>query len=334
MTYRCLLGVVLLLWSLTGFAEQGQTVQVSPDYALEVFANRPLAQPDAAVERVVIIIHGARRNAEHYFGVGERLLATAGWADANTLLLAPGFFTARDRPGSAGLPLWDSSWMQGRPAVQGRVGITPLRALDDLVSWLGDGKRYPALKQIVLVGHSAGGQLVQRQAVFSGAEQGLAERGISLRYVISSPSSYLYFDDRRPLGTTFNEDAVAHCPEVNHYRYGLEALPGYLGEQPVDAQKLFRRYASKRITYLIGTQDNNPDHRLLDKTCAAEAQGANRLERQQQYLAYERLLGQQWHAPLNHTQAQVPGAGHGASAIYSSPVAAKALNEGAATTVH
>ncbi|WP_263261429.1 hypothetical protein [Pseudomonas sp. RIT-PI-S] len=329
MTYRLVTGALLLLWSIIAVAEEAQPTQVSPNYALAMFANRPLSSspaPDAAVERAVIIVHGVRRNAQDYFTVGQDLLAAARWPEASTLLLAPGFFTARDRPNGADLPLWDSSWMQGRPSVQGRVGITPLQALDDLLAWVSDGKRYPALKQIVLIGHSAGGQLLQRYAVFSTAEQGLAARGIQLRYVISSPSSYLYFDDRRPLGTTFNEDAVASCPEVNHYRYGLEGVPGYLGAQPLDPKQLFQRYASKHITYLVGAQDNDPDHRLLDKSCAAEAQGANRLERQRQYLAYERLLGHEWHASLDHSQAEVPGAGHSAEALYTSPVAVKLLN--------
>ena len=331
MSYRCLAGAALLLCSLAGFAQDAQTAQVSPGYALAVFANHTLGAttPDAEIKRAVILVHGVRRNAGDYFATGEQLLAAAHWATADTLLLAPGFFTARDRPTDTALPLWDSRWMQGRPSVQGQVGITPLRALDDLLAWLGDAKRYPALKQIMLIGHSAGGQLVQRHAVFSSAEQRLAAQGIELRYVISSPSSYLYFDDRRPVGSSFNEDAVAHCPEVNHYRYGLEALPSYLAAQPLDAHELYRHYANAPITYLVGEQDNDPNHPLLDKSCAAQAQGHNRLERQRQYLAYEHLLGREWHAPARHVQAQVPGAGHSAKAIYTSPVAIKLLEANA-----
>ena len=37
------------------------------------------------------------------------------------------------------------------------------------------------------------------------------------------------------------------------------------------------RYASREVIYLLGGADNNPEHRLLDKTCGAEAQGATRL---------------------------------------------------------
>lgn len=304
-----------------------QGIPVSSEYALAAFANQSLAAPEQApeVEQAVIILHGVRRNPQEYFHIGQQILAAEHWADNQTLLLAPGFFTARDNPNAANVPLWDRRWMQGSPSVQGRAGITPLQALDSLLTWLGNGERYPRLKRILLIGHSAGAQLLQRYAVFGGAEQRLASRRIEVRYVISSPSSYLYFDNRRPSGTGFDEATVAHCPEVNHYRYGLEGVPGYLATQPIAAHALFEQYASKHITYLVGAADNDPGHRLLDKTCAAEAQGSSRLDRQRHFLAYERLLGRQWHASLVRAQAEVPGVGHSAEALYASPVTLKLL---------
>lgn len=307
-----------------------QGIPVSSEYALAAFANQSLAAPEQApeVEQAVIILHGVRRNPQEYFHIGQQILAAEHWADNQTLLLAPGFFTARDNPNAANVPLWDRRWMQGSPSVQGRAGITPLQALDSLLTWLGNGERYPRLKHILLIGHSAGAQLLQRYAVFGGAEQRLASRGIEVRYVISSPSSYLYFDNRRPSGTGFDEATVAHCPEVNHYRYGLEGVPGYLATQPIAALALFEQYASKHITYLVGAADNDPGHRLLDRTCAAEAQGSSRLDRQRHFLAYERLLGRQWHASLVRAQAEVPGVGHSAEALYASPVTLKLLVTG------
>ncbi|MBA1287789.1 hypothetical protein [Pseudomonas japonica] len=307
-----------------------QVVPISPGYALAAFANQSVTAAEQApeVEQAVIILHGVRRNPQDYFHIGQQILAAEHWTDAQTLLLAPGFFTARDNPNAADVPLWDRRWMQGSPSVQGQAGITPLQALDDLLAWLGNGERYPRLKRILLIGHSAGGQLLQRYAVFGNAEQRLSSREVEVHYVISSPSSYLYFDDRRPSGAGFDEAAVAHCPEVNHYRYGLEGVPGYLAAQPIAAHALFERYAKQHITYLVGAADNDPGHRLLDKTCAAEAQGSSRLDRQRHFLAYERLLGQQWHASVAHAQAEVPGVGHNAEGLYASPVTLKLLANG------
>jgi len=327
---RYLTALLCLLCSLATVAEAAdplQAVQLTPEYALAAYVNRAVAAatPAPAVEQAVIILHGERRNAEDYFHIGERLLAAEHWPAAHTLLIAPGFFTARDQPNVPGLALWDKRWMQGSPSVQGQAGITPMQALDDLLTWITDGNRYPRLKRVLLIGHSAGGQLLQRYAVFGGAEQHLSVPGIEVRYVISSPSSYLYFDDRRPAGAGFDNSAVVPCPEVNHYRYGLEGLPPYLSAQPIAAPELFKRYAAKHITYLVGGADNDPDHRLLDKSCAAEAQGRSRLDRQRYFLAYERLLGQQWHANLHRRQAEIPGVGHSAQGLYASPVTLKVL---------
>jgi pimeloyl-ACP methyl ester carboxylesterase len=322
---RYLLALVLSLCPILAHAQAVQTARINTAYGLDVFANRSVTATGPAVDQAVIILHGVRRNAEDYFHIGQQLLAAEHWSDDHTLLLAPGFFTARDTPAGEGLPLWNSRWMEGRPSEQGQVGITPVQALDDLLAWVGDGTRYPTLKQVTLIGHSAGAQLLQRYAVFGLAEQRLAARGIQVRYVISSPSSYLYFDDRRPEGNAFGEEAVAQCPEVNHYRYGLEGVPASLATQPLEARQLFQRYAARHITYLVGMQDNDPKHKLLDTSCGAEAQGDSRLERQRHYLAYERLLGKEWHSPLQRANAEVPGVGHSANDLYASPVVVKLL---------
>ncbi|MBF7144166.1 MULTISPECIES: alpha/beta fold hydrolase [Pseudomonas] len=322
---RYLLPLAFLLCPLLTHAQAVQTARINTAYGLDVFANQSVTAPGPAVEQAVIILHGVRRNAEDYFHIGQQLLAAEHWSDDHTLLLAPGFFTARDTPPGTDIPLWNSRWMQGRPSVQGQVGITPVQALDDLLAWVGDGTRYPKLKQVTLIGHSAGAQLLQRYTVFGSAEQRLAAKGIQVRYVISSPSSYLYFDDRRPEGSAFGQDAVAQCPEVNYYRYGLEAVPAALSPRQPMPHELFKRYAARDITYLVGAEDNNPNHPLLDKSCAAEAQGESRLARQRYYLAYERLLGKEWHSSLKRENAEVPGVGHSANELYASPVAVKLL---------
>jgi hypothetical protein len=42
---------------------------------------------------------------------------------------------------------------------------------------------------------------------------------------------------------------------------------------------LERRYVGRDVVYLLGTADNNPNHWELDKSCAGEAEGADRYTR-------------------------------------------------------
>ena len=48
------------------------------------------------------------------------------------------------------------------------------------------------------IGHSAGGQLLSRYSFGTPVYDTLRERGIYVRYIISNPSSVLYFDRQRP----------------------------------------------------------------------------------------------------------------------------------------
>jgi pimeloyl-ACP methyl ester carboxylesterase len=173
---------------------------------------------------------------------------------------------------------------------------------------------FPALKDIVVAGHSGGGQVVQRFALLGGDHPTLHDEGIRLRYVVANPSSYAYFSPQRPVPF----DAAA-CPGFDDWKYGLQKLPAYANGQ--SAAQLEQTYVSRSITYLLGQQDTNPNHPALDKGCEAEAQGAYRLIRGRNYFDYLK----QRHPQLRQELVEVPGVGHNGDGMLRSPEGQKVL---------
>ncbi|WP_237772477.1 hypothetical protein [Herbaspirillum robiniae] len=298
-----------------------QVIQVGTTrpYSFAVYANNDLQRLPSHVARAVVLVHGVKRNADDYFAVGRHLLQMAQLPPSDTLLLAPNFMTQSDEGSSSAMPLWGGgTWMQGEDSERGVEGITSFQALDDIVHWLADRQRFPDLKEIVLMGHSAGAQLMQRYAVVNQLDAPLQQAGIAVRYIISSPSSYVYFEASRPDGDSFELPRTVMCPGYNNYRYGIENPPDYLKRQNLDSQQLFARYAARNITYLVGARDNNGNHRYLDKACGAAMQGTNRVERQLNFVNYERFLSAKWQIPVNHPEFQVKGAAHEADKLFQS----------------
>ncbi|PZW64581.1 alpha/beta hydrolase family protein [Pseudomonas sp. URMO17WK12:I1] len=294
-------------------------------YDFLAYANADVTSASRA-SRAVVLVHGVRRNADDYFETGLKLLNNAGLDASDNLLLSLNFLTAEDRRAGNDMPLWArDTWMHGTASEQGRSGIEAFAVLDDVLAYLANRKRFPALKEVVLIGHSAGGQLMQRYAVLGEGDGRLARQGIAVRYVISSPSSYLYLDGDRMQAGNVGPVSVADCPDYNRYRYGLEAAPPYLARQHLGVEQLVRRYAARDVLFMVGERDDNPEHRVLDRSCAAALQGPNRVERQRNYLRYEAYLSQKWGVAIHHPQITVAGVGHDAARLLTRDSVARRL---------
>jgi hypothetical protein len=86
------------------------------------------------------------------------------------------------------------------------------------------------------------------------------------RFVVASPSSYAYFSPDRPA------PAIAgQCPGYNEWKYGMDSLPAYAGSTA--RAELKKTYVARRVIYMLGALDVDPNNRELDKSCMAEAQG-------------------------------------------------------------
>lgn len=274
-------------------------------------------QPHPEIERAVLIVHGKLRNAVTYFDSGMQAARAAG-AQSTTLLIAPQFLATPDAARHA-LPdtllRWTPrGWMGGLPA-QGPAPLTSFAVFDAILARLADRTLLPNLHEVVIAGHSGGGQVVQRYAVLGQGGQALADAGIALRYVVANPSSYAYFSADRPQAV----DATS-CPGFDTWKYGMRDLPPYAGS--VAAAALEQRYAQRRVTYLLGEKDTDPHHPALDKGCEAQAQGPFRLARGQNYFRYLQTRHPQG---LAQQMVLVPGVGHSGKRMFDSPQGQAAL---------
>jgi len=258
--------------------------------------------------RILVVIQGYTRDANRTYDAA----AKAGLGD-DTLIIAPIFQVARDKdkkchfhgvpaakPGDA---LWKcGTWSDGSPATNGAV--TSFQAMDLLLAAL--HRANPAAGTITVAGFSAGGQYVQRYAAFAHPPDGVA-----MRYVVSDPSTFLYFDAFRP------EPNPGTCGTFDTWKLGTENLPAYLGRDAAAARAV---YAHADISYLEGALDDSAGegtaYKLLDKDCGAQLQGPFRRQRGEFYAAYDaRAL-----AHGAHRLTIVPGCAHSVTCVFSKEV--------------
>jgi len=278
----------------------------------------------AHITSALIVIHGRLRNADVYYDSAERAVLAAGRTLSDTLLVVPQFLAEADIDAhglSADTLAWDwTGWMGGDPAMR-PAPVSSFAVIDGIIDQLADATRFPALSQVVVVGHSGGGQVAHRYAVVTRGTAQLQARGIHSRFVIANPSSYVYFDENRPQADgTFAPFDRAHCDNFDHWKYGPQHAPAYIGKTPF--HDLERAYVARDVRYLWGERDCSPTHPALDISCAAQTQGPDRLSRGRAYFRY--LQARHGNA-LAHQAAVVPGVGHDGDGMLTSAEGIAAL---------
>lgn len=284
--------------------------------AVPIYVSSDWSHPLPGIRRVVIMVHGIDRDADVYLRVAQRAGSAAGPEGEATLLIAPQFLAdvdvaAFDLPTS--VLRWNAgNWAAGEPA-HGPAPLSAFDVFDALLQHLADRTLLPDLATVVVAGHSAGGQVVNRYSIVGRGEALLVARGNHVRYVIANPSSYLYLSDDRPEKV----DPTA-CPDFNRWRFGLLHAPPYVG----DTTGIEATFATRDVIYLLGTADIDPHHPELETNCAAEAEGPYRLVRGTNYFAYLKARH-----PTGFVQrlAFVPGVAHQGGRMFNSACGLAAL---------
>jgi|GEM_PF-4888346 len=215
-------------------------------------AKSPPPQPVTAL----IVLHGHPRDAGKTLAAAIQAARLAGDA-RNTLLVAPLFQVPEAQSAhcrSAGVPppqsgdaLWScGSWIGGGLDNQGKTSA--FAALDRLLVAL--KRQWPTLQTVTVAGFSAGAQFVQHYVGFAAPPVGLR-----VRYLVADPGSWLYFDRLRPqplqqgrpaswracnresdCGFGWQAADTGQCPQANRWKYGLDAIPAWLGRSGEQAR--------------------------------------------------------------------------------------------------
>ncbi|HEY2483184.1 MAG TPA: hypothetical protein VGI30_13455, partial [Caulobacteraceae bacterium] len=278
-----------------------------------IYRTYPLEGRHPRIRRALIMVHGALRNADHYFTTATGAAFLAG-ALGDTVVIAPAFHSAdgecHDRL-AAGEVSWSCgavSWRSGGAAV-GEPDLTSFDFMDRLLKRLADRRVFPNLKTIVIAGHSAGGQFVTRYEMANTVHDSL---GVAVGYVVANPSSYAWPETARPLpqgdaapdaargewkdeaaraGYAYGPVAPSAPADFDRWPYGLEDRQGYAARASDETLK--RQLASRPTTYLLGQVDTLPLGGF-DGSAEAMAQGPTRRARGEAFvkLISERLGAQ------------------------------------------
>lgn len=299
-----------------------------------IYSTYSLDAPNKAITRALIMVHGADRNADHYFSTATAAGFLAG-ALGNTIIIAPRFAAGKDKvePNEVVWPSRGDSWRSGGMSTS-NPALSSFDFADEILRRLANKKNFPNLATIVVTGHSAGGQFANRYEMSNKVHGTLS--GVSVSYVVANPSSYAWPAAVRPLPTgdadpaMADKEALGDSGETVHTQFtygpfdstkvvgydrwpaGLEHRAGYTAQMSDD--QLRRQLVDRPTTYIWGQVDILPLGGF-DSSPSAMAQGPTRRARGEAFFKYvNETLG------AKHNAIIVPECGHNDRCMFTSEV--------------
>lgn len=297
-----------------------------------VYRSQPLTTRNDRIVRAMVMVHGANRNADHYFTTATAAAFLARALD-DTVVIAPRFASAdrncKDQlgPNEVSWTCGGDSWRSGGNAASDKA-LTSFDFMDAILKRLADKKVFPNLAAVVVAGHSAGGQFVTRYEMSNRIHDTL---GVSVSYAVANPSSYAWPEGTRTLPVDDGAPANAQlgwkeetphtkfsygsfdasgCPNYNRWPAGLDQrTSGYTVGESDDQLK--KQMAARPTTYLLSQVDTLPLGGF-DSSCSAMAQGATRRARGE---AFVKLVNERFGA--SHKVVIVPECGHNDRCVYT-----------------
>jgi hypothetical protein len=284
------------------------------------------------VDQLWIVVHGSGHNPDDYLCCAMAVSAARS-SNSNTIwIIAPWFL-----PNDSQIPglRWaeqgpiDHTWRYGANAVASNV--SSYAVLDDLLVYAQSTILLLPfqLEKIIVAGHSAGGQYVQRWALLTSAWT--TTQLPAMRAIVANPKSFCWLDARRvfPDGSFRlpNADALAICPTYNEWEWGFdnstgahrEAGPLYAPYKDAAVSTaggwpaIVERYQSRDVVYLAGELDV-----LWNGDCEDRMQGENRRKRSEHFFQSLSTI-YNGTTPVTHRRSVVNGVHHDHCLMFQSP---------------
>jgi glycerophosphoryl diester phosphodiesterase len=279
MTHTFVLWLALIGQSAIPDGADTITMEVGPGRTpIEVFTYKPESYRDGPL---ILVFHGILRNADEYRDHSKALADRLG-----ALIAAPRFDKER-------FP--NERYQQG--GVRRQEGPVPrddwtFSRIPEIAAEIRKREQRPGMPYYLL-GHSAGGQFVERLAGFidSGA----------MRIVAANPGTHLF------------------PTRDQNYPYGFGGLLDDLSNE-----RALRRYLAQPLTIYLGTADVEID-RNLTVGPEADAQGPVRLARGQNLFEFARSLAHERGWAFHWRLVEAPGVKHDHTLMFDHPRIAAAL---------
>lgn len=241
--------------------------------------------------------------------------------NSSVAILTPMFMATQDITAGGGrsteFAFGGGTWQQGSTTKNPVLtqSLSSYEIIDAFTDMLFDQAQFPNLNQVVIAGHSLGGQAAMRYALLKKTKK----YDYNMRYWVGNPGSWAWLSDARPYDNANLSCAANTNDSYTTWPYGLSgnqsALTKY-ARSDVEANQsaVVYRYLERKVHYGLALLDNGPG----DTHCEAAWQGANHLDRGSQFILQFQTLNYTNNAfPGNHTLDLMQNVSHQDYPMYS-----------------